>query len=130
MIVWQKAPDVKKRFLNLIKKTDINWLKTEDIYFYRSTSAQTRACARIWGLSRLWQRTLKKNPSYIVEVISERFDKLGETEKDKILLHEINHIPRNFSGALVPHIRRGKRSFHAKLKKLYENYHSARRLCR
>ena len=97
-------------------------IKTSRIFAYRSTSSKTRAYARIWGLNSLWQRTLKVGPAYIVEVLSEHYDGLSETEKDKVLLHEITHIPKNFSGALVPHIRRGKRNFHNKVDSLIELY--------
>jgi predicted metallopeptidase len=69
---------------------------------------------------------LGESPSYVIEVISERFDKLSEIEKDKVLLHELTHIPKNFSGALMPHIRRGKRSFHDKVHKLIGDYLSKR----
>jgi predicted metallopeptidase len=88
----------------------------------RSENSQTRAYARIWGLSKVWQQALKQKPAYIVEVISEKYDKLSNIEKDKVLLHELTHIPKNFSGSLVPHIRRGKRNFHRKVEDLYSRH--------
>lgn len=104
----------------------MTWVKASRIFTYRSVNAKTRAYARIWGLSRIWQKALKVEPAYILEVISEKYDKLSDHEKSKILLHEIAHIPKNFSGALVPHTKRRKGSFRDKLRKLYEDYNSAR----
>lgn len=121
-IEWLKAPDVKKRLLHLIRELEINWLKSSDIYCFRSYKANTRAYARIWGLSRIWQQALKQKPAYILEVISEKYDKLDVMEQDKVLLHEMTHIPRNFSGSLMPHIRHGKRSFHRKVDLLISQY--------
>jgi predicted metallopeptidase len=66
--------------------------------------------------------SLKCEPQYIIEVISEKFDRLGETEKNKVLLHEIVHIPKNFSGSLMPHIRRGRNKFEDKLRYLVAQY--------
>ena len=63
--------------------------------------------ARVWGLGRIWQQALDLSPAYIIEVISEKFDRLAEKEQDVILIHELLHIPKTFSGALVPHRRRG-----------------------
>lgn len=74
--------------------------------------------ARIWSFGKIWQLALNQKPAYIIEVISEKFDSLSDKEKNNVLLHEIAHIPNNFSGALVPHIRRGKRNFFTKVKRL------------
>jgi predicted metallopeptidase len=123
-IEWDNALDVKKSILNLIKRLDLNWLKKDRIFCFRSKSANTRAIARIWGFSKVWQKALKEEPAYIIEVISERFDKLDNREKDKVLLHEIAHIPLNFSGSLVPHIRKGKRNFKSKVDLLVRKYFS------
>lgn len=130
-IEWHKAPDIKKKIVTLLDKTGVGLIDVTSIYCYRSTGAKTRAIARIWGLAKLWQMTLNQKPSYIIEVISERFDKLGDDQQDKVLLHELAHIPKNFSGSLVPHIRRGKRSFRKKVdtlidKLIYENNRRSR----
>lgn len=53
-----------------------------------------RTVARIHGLGKIWQETLNSPPAYIIiEVISERYDRLTEEEKDKTLTHELLHIP-------------------------------------
>ncbi|HTK03589.1 MAG TPA: putative metallopeptidase [Alphaproteobacteria bacterium] len=123
---WKKAPDVKIRLRKLIKTLDIDYIKPNSIHTYRSANSKTRAYARIWGLSKLWQEVLEVRPTYIIEVLSQHFDDLPEKEKDKVILHELTHIPKNFSGALVAHTHRKKGSFHDKLEKLYESYHSSR----
>lgn len=114
-IDWQNAPDIKRRVVRLIKSVELPYPSSR-IFTYRSINANTRAYARIWGLSYLWQKVLGVKPAYIVEVISEKFDNLREEQKDEVLLHELAHIPMNFSGALVPHAH-GKGRFHDKLKK-------------
>lgn len=124
-VEWQEAPDIEKRTNDLIKALELEWLSYGRIFFYRSNNSKARAYARAWGLPRLWQRTLNVEPAYIVEVISEHFDKLPTKEQDKILLHELTHIPRNFSGALVAHTRRRKGSFHDKLDTLLNQYYSS-----
>lgn len=114
-VVWEKAPDIEDHVSDLIEKLEIDWLKREDIHCVRSKNSTARAYARIWGMGRVWQETLNIPPSYCIEVISELYDHLPERKRSEILLHEIAHIPKNFSGALVPHTRRGKGSFHDKL---------------
>ena len=117
-IVWREDKKLKRFLKKTIKEADVDWVKTSRIFTYRSQNAKTRAYARIWGLSRIWQKALREDPAYILEVISEKFDRLSNHEKNKILLHELAHIPKNFSGALVPHIRRGKRNFYNKVNNL------------
>ena len=119
-LTWSSDFDVQKRVKNLLSKLNFKNFDSERIYCLRSENANTRAIARIYGLSRVWQKVLNQKPAYIIEVVSEKFDRLSDSEKNKVLLHEIAHIPKNFSGSLVPHIRRGKRSFYLKLKNLIE----------
>lgn len=126
-IVWREDKRLKAHLKKAIKEAGVAWVKVSRVFTYRSENAKTRAYARIWGLSRIWQQALKIKPAYILEVISEKYDKLSNYEKSKILLHEIAHIPKNFSGALIPHTRRRKGSFRDKLKSLYEVYNSTRR---
>jgi predicted metallopeptidase len=104
-IKWQKAPDIKKRIASLLVGLEINNFDKSSIYCFRSMGANTHAIARIWGLSRIWQEALNLKPSYIIEVISEKFDRMSFNEQDKVLLHDLAHIPQNH----------GKRSFRKKV---------------
>ena len=122
-ISWEVDKTVRKRILRLTSKLEIFWLDTKRIHVFRSYGSKSRAIARIWGLPRVWQMALGAESAYIVEVISEKFDKLSTEDQDKVLLHELAHIPRNFSGALVPHTRKKKGSFHDKLEILIGKYH-------
>ena len=120
---WKKAPDIKIRIIQIVNSLKIYWVDTSRIYCFRSNNSQSRAFARIWGLTKIWQLALSEKPGYIIEVLSERFDKLGRLEQDKVLLHELAHIPRNFSGSLLPHVRkRGKRNFDDRVRLLVGLY--------
>jgi predicted metallopeptidase len=119
---WEEAPDIKARVLKLVDVLGMDTVLFERLFFYRSVGSKSRAYARTWGLPRLWQNALQVEPAYIIEVISHYFDKLSPKDQDKVLLHELTHIPKNFSGALVPHTHRKKGSFHHKLDELIERY--------
>lgn len=121
-IEWSDAPDIRKRIHLLVKHAEIDWVVSGRLFIYRSINSKTRAYARTWGLPSLWQRSLDVTPAYIIEVISEHFDKLPQRQQDEVLLHELAHIPKNFSGALIPHIRRGKRNFHGMVHDLVDKY--------
>lgn len=125
-IDWLDAPDINLAIKSLVSAVEMDWINTAQIHCVRSTNANTRAYARIWGLSRIWQQTLGISPTYVIEVISEKFDKLNDHQKAEVLLHELAHIPKNFSGSLVPHTRHGKGSFHDKLHQFITAYKSSK----
>lgn len=54
-------------------------------------------------MSRLFKEVAGLEPHYIIEVNAKRFDKLSERDKIKTLIHELMHIPKTFSGALLSH---------------------------
>lgn len=119
-VTWIKADDIKKRLKKLITLSNLPY-NIENITALRSYASKSRAYARIWGLSKVWQLSLNLKPHYIIEVLSEKFDKLPDKKKDEVLLHELAHIPHNFSGSLLPHIRRGKRNFRSRVDKLIKS---------
>ncbi|MBI4029460.1 MAG: metallopeptidase [Candidatus Blackburnbacteria bacterium] len=104
---WQRSAGLSARIGHLTGACGLDYIRVNRIFCYESTGAKTRAYARIWGLNRIWQSTLEVEPAYILEVISEKFNRLSPVEKDHVLIHELLHIPKNFSGALVPHKRKG-----------------------
>jgi len=120
-VVWERASDIKAEVALITQKLEMNWLDMKRIYCVRSVNSTARAYARIWGMGRLWQETLGIPASYCIEVISEKYDSLPSHKKTEVLLHELAHIPKNFSGALVPHSHR-KGSFHDKLKLFISQY--------
>ncbi len=121
-VEWIKAPDVAILGNKIIKSLQMDWLEPRQIHYYRSRGSKARAYARIWGLSKIWQLALDEKPTYIIEVLSEKFDKLKDSQKDEVIIHELTHIPKNFSGSLMPHIRKGKRNFHKKVKMYLDSY--------
>lgn len=124
-VEWEKAQDIADRVHFLVKKVGLDTIDLPKLKFIRSKYSTTRSYARIWGLSRIWQISADLEPGYVIEVISEYFDELPQKEKDKVLLHELAHIPKNFTGSLLPHTRRGAGSFHDKLKRIISAYDKA-----
>lgn len=100
---YERAPEIKKTINLLVEQLGFTHIDTSRIHCIRSLDAKTRAYARIWGMSRLFFEVAGMPPNYIIEVVAKRFDKLPEREKIKTLIHELMHIPKTFSGALLSH---------------------------
>lgn len=93
---------IASRVRRLIKNCSLNYIDSRRVFCVESQGSSSRAYARIWGLSRIWQEVLEAGPAYVLEV-THRFAKLSSREQDRVLLHELAHIPKNFSGALLGH---------------------------
>ena len=105
---WQKAPDVKKEINKILKVLNLPHITLNRIFCYRTNGSKSRAYARIWSMPKIFQDALDLEPAYVIEVLSKYYDKLNDDEKSKVLIHELLHIPKNFSGALVPHVTRSR----------------------
>lgn len=105
---WIKAPDIQKKIQQVVKRLDLEYIDCKKIICFRSQGSSSRARARIWSFPRVWQLALGLPAHYIIEVLSQYFDKLTKDDQTKVLIHELLHIPKNFSGSLLPHRGRGK----------------------
>ena len=101
---YTEALDVKILADEIMDCLDLFHIVPQFVYCYRSEGSRAkRIIARIHGLGKLWQEALRKPPTYVIEVISERYDKLSEADREKTLIHELLHIPKGFSGGFRPH---------------------------
>jgi predicted metallopeptidase len=99
----EMAPDVEEKVSEIISVLSYGHINEFRIICMRSRNATANAYARIWNLPDIWQKALSVGTYYIIEVLSQHYDKLGPEEKEKVLIHELLHIPKTFSGALRPH---------------------------
>jgi len=118
---WTEAEDVKKDLKKVLKHIDLPYIDMSKIHCYRTTGSKTRAYARTWAYPKIFQRALKIEPAYVIEVLAKFYDKLDDDAKMKVLIHELLHIPKNFSGALVPHKTRS-RNLHSVANQLFKDY--------
>ena len=108
---WTLDPSITKRINFLVKELELNHISSGQIFSFKSFASSSRTTALIWRLPTIWQQALDIKPHYCLEVISERFDKLNLDDQARVLIHELMHIPKTFSGALVPHRTHHHRSF-------------------
>jgi len=111
-MILSSAPDIAGRIEFLLKQLNMDRVVFARLHFFRSTGSTGRATARIWSLPKIWQTALNTPPGYCLEVISEKFDRLSPADQERVLIHELLHIPKFFSGGLVPHRSARHRSFH------------------
>lgn len=100
---WETAPDVKREIVKIIKTLDFDHVKTSRVFCYRTEGSKARAYARTWMMPKIFQHALDIEPAYVIEVLSKYYDRLSQDEKIRVLIHELLHIPKNFSGALLSH---------------------------
>ena len=119
-IRYYDAYDVKELVDRIVHKLDFVHIELNCIYCFRSTGSKSRrTVARIHSLGKLWQKALNKHSSYLIEVISERYDRLSREDKEKVIIHELLHIPKGFAGGFRPH--KGHITKH-KIETLHQKY--------
>ena len=101
---YHEAPDVKKLADEIIDGLNLSYVVSKLVYCYRSKGSKSRRIiARIHGFGKIWQQAFGLPPSYVIEVLSERYDKLSQEDKEKTIIHELLHIPQGFKGGFRPH---------------------------
>jgi predicted metallopeptidase len=119
-IQYFEAPDVKLLADEVIGSLEFFHVVPQSVYCYRSKGSKSRRIiARIHGFGKIWQRALGLPPAYVIEVLSERYDKLSQEDKEKTVIHELMHIPRGFKGGFRPHKGYVSRQ---QVEKMYKEY--------
>lgn len=114
------APDVARLVEEVARRFQFTHVDSKRVIAVRSFGAKSRARARIWSFPKIWQLALKTPAHYVIEVLSHHFDHLNEDDKTRVIIHELMHIPKNFSGALAPHRGRYSRINHHTVEKIFQ----------
>jgi len=120
MIKYELAPEIMQKVEHIARKLDFGHVDLTRVKCYRSVGSSSRGTiARCYALSKIWQQALSTKAHYIIEVLSERYEKLPEEEKEKVLIHELLHIPKSFGGGFRHHdyvCKKNVESLHKRLK--------------
>lgn len=117
MIKYELAEDIKKKISEISLKLEMDHVDLANVICLRSRGSGSQGTiARCHTISRIWQKALNTKAVYLIEVISERFDKMPEDEKIKTLIHELMHIPKSFGGGFIHH------SQFTNLNRLYQKF--------
>jgi predicted metallopeptidase len=117
-IRYEKAWDVQEK-INEIALMLFPHVKLHSVVCLRSFGSTSRGTiARCHSLGKAMQIALERKGFYLIEVISERFDRLSDTEKTKTLIHELMHIPKSFGGGFIFHNQVNDRN----VCQMYERY--------
>jgi predicted metallopeptidase len=100
---WHVDQDLQQKMEEIVVHLELNHIQPSRIFCYRTTGATARAYARIWAFPKIFQQVLGIEPAYVIEFLSEKFDRLSSDDQTKVIIHELLHIPKNFSGSLLPH---------------------------
>ncbi len=123
---WEPAPDIRRRLVRIARAVGFRHVDPRRLFAVRTHGSRANALARIWGLSAIFQQALRLPALYVVEVMIPAFDRLSRAEQDRVLIHELLHIPTTFSGSLRPEQSAHFRTHHT-VSRLYRLYLANRR---
>ncbi len=100
---YEEAPDIKERMVNIVKTLEMGHIDLDRIECLRSFGSSTRGTiARCHALGKVMQKAMKTKAFYAIEFL-ERFDKMNSNEQDKVIIHELMHVPKTFGGGFRQH---------------------------
>jgi predicted metallopeptidase len=122
---WELCRRTHDRLRRIVGALEFSHVDPSRIFCVRGYGSTSEAWARIWGLPSLWQQVLEIGPAYVVEIIEPEFSRLPDDEQERILIHELLHIPRTFSGAIRPHRTPTFRINRRTVERYYQQYLAA-----
>ncbi len=100
---YDYAPDLKSRLAEMVNRLNMDHIDLERVECLRSFGSSTkRTLARCHTIGKVMQKGMKTGAFYTIEFL-EKFDKLSKEHQDKVIIHELLHIPKTFGGGFRQH---------------------------
>ncbi len=104
MIRYELAPDIESKFKRIARRLKMSYIDLNRVKGVRSHGSTSQGVvARCHALPKVMQLALDMEAHYVIEVLSETYDRLSKAEQIKILIHELMHIPETFGGGFRMH---------------------------
>jgi predicted metallopeptidase len=116
---YEQAEDLREKAKEIVDKLNWKHIDLDNVGFLRSFGSSSRGTiARCHAMGKAMQMALNRKGFYLLEFISERFDKLSDEDRIKVILHELMHIPRTFGGGFIHHDKVNDRT----VERVYQEY--------
>ncbi len=100
---YEYAPDIKQRLVEIVNHLLMSHVDLNRVECLRSYGSSTkRTIARCHTIGKVMQKGMKVPAFYTIEFL-ELFDKLAQHEQEKVIIHELLHIPKTFGGGFRQH---------------------------
>lgn len=100
---YEFAPDLQAKMEEIVKTLRMDHVDITRVRCFRSRGSSTkRTIARCHTIGKLMQQAMGVKAWYAIEFL-ERFFKLSLEEQDKVIIHELMHIPKTFGGGFRQH---------------------------
>jgi predicted metallopeptidase len=100
---YEDALDLQERMHEIVRLLGMRHVNVERVKCIRSFGSSSRGTiARCHALGKLMQKAMGTKAFYAIEFL-ERFDRLDKKEQDKVIIHELMHIPKTFGGGFRHH---------------------------
>lgn len=100
---YEFAPDLQERMEEIISLLDMKHIDKSRVKCFRSSGSSTkRTIARCHTIGKLMQKAIGIEAYYAIEFL-EIFEKMKKEEQDKVIIHELMHIPKTFGGGFRQH---------------------------
>ena len=96
---YEFAPDIQQIFVDIVKTIELGHIRLDSVMCFRSYGSSSRGTiARCHTLGKLMQKALGRKGFYVLEFLSERFDRFSEKDKIKTIKKKLMHKPKCFGG--------------------------------
>jgi predicted metallopeptidase len=98
------APDIESKLKRISRRLKMNHIDLDRVKGVRSFGSTGKGViARCHALPKVMQLALGINAHYVIEILTENYERLSREEQTKILIHELMHIPETFGGGFRMH---------------------------
>jgi predicted metallopeptidase len=104
MIEYERDAEIEMAAADIVAKLGMRHIDLSRLVCMRSRGSKSRrVLARCHVMPRIMQKALGAGAVYIIEVVSENFDRLSGADRTKTMIHELMHIPATFGGGFRHH---------------------------